>query len=578
MYSSALPGAVRNDQTWSSVTASQPSVNSVINALAFQDRDMNIMYTKGPNTTVMFYLSTKINLKSGGYVSVHRTLPGIVKDNNTYDATERSWFKKAPKNSYYLYGPYVETFTRQPVITLSTMITSSDTNTGESLQTVAAAVMLISELSTIGEITARSRATMEYSIHYYDTLYSFRVVNSVKYTDGGFGVLFSKSTQQVLVWKDQNYPTVIPGTRTFLTISDFDVNLAAKPITGSNIFQYTDPKGVTWIVSPYPFFQPGSINSPSNSGNQLVILVFAQRALAEASLDSLNSNINTTTNSILMSTIIIIACTIAATILLCFLVIEYIARPLEAMRRISEEIAEMSAEDEDKKDYRSVLQKAYVNLNRTDEVGLLAAEYYYIVCLLHNKNMAKRETPKYPPNPFHLGSDVNYDQLSWVQFISLYESRNNVTVARGPVATAVDDLSASMDLDVLGSMNTRGSAKVYMPVATIVPTETNANQMPKSAVQRDSSKYIDVPKEQKKVGWFTSLKSQLYFLSFVLLVGVTVTMLITVISLSRQGVTWMSSSTTQIDNTQVTNMQAITVAKAAYVKVKCSCLSYAFST
>jgi hypothetical protein len=333
-------------------------------------------------------------------------------------------------------------------------------------------------------------------------------------------------------------------------------------------------------VSPNPFFQPGSINSPSNSGNQLVILVFAQRALAEAPLNSLNSNINTTTNSILISTIIIIACTIAATILLCFLVIEYIAGPLEAMRRISEEIAEMSAEDEDKKDYRSVLQKAYVNVDRTDEVGLLAAEYYYIVCLLHNKNMAKRETPKYPPNPFHLGSEVNYDQLSWVQFISLYESRNNVTVARGPVDTAVDDSNASMDLDVLGSMNmnTRGSAKVYMPVATIVPTETNANQMPQSAVQRDSSKYIDIPKEQKKVGWFTSLKSQLYFLSFVLLVGVTVTMLITVISLSRQGVTWMSSSTTQIDNTQVTNMQAITVAKAAYVKVKCSRLSYAFST
>ena len=111
-----------------------------------------------------------------------------------------------------------------------------------------------------------------------------------------------------------------------------------------------------------------------------------------------------------------------------------------------------------------------------------------------------------------------------------------------------------------------------------MPIETNINQMPKSAVQRNSSNYIDVPKEQKKVGWFTSLKSQLYFLSFVLLVGVTVTMLITVISLSRQGVTWMSSSTTQIDNTQVTNMQAITVAKAAYVKVKCSCLSYAFST
>ena len=152
MYSSALPGAARNNQTWSSLTSSHASINSVINALAFQDRDMNLMYTQGPNSTVMFYLSTKISFNSGDYVSVHRTLPGIVKNNNSYDPTMRSWFKKAPLNSYYLYGPYVETFTKQPVITLSSMKTGSDSGTGESLKTVAAAVMLISELSTIGEI------------------------------------------------------------------------------------------------------------------------------------------------------------------------------------------------------------------------------------------------------------------------------------------------------------------------------------------------------------------------------------------------------------------------------------------
>lgn len=152
MYSSALPGAARNNQTWTKLTSSHPSINSVINALAFQDRDMNLMYTQGPNSTVMFYLSTKISLTSGDYVSVHRTLPGIVKNNNSYDPTIRSWFKKAPMNSYYLNGPYVETFTKQPVITLSSMKTGSDSETGESLQTVAAAVMLISELSTIGGI------------------------------------------------------------------------------------------------------------------------------------------------------------------------------------------------------------------------------------------------------------------------------------------------------------------------------------------------------------------------------------------------------------------------------------------
>lgn len=385
-------------------------------------------------------------------------------------------------------------------------------------------------------------------------------MNSVKYTDGGFGVLFSKTTQQVLVWKDQSYHTVFPGTTNFKTIADFDSNLATQPITSSSVFEYTDATGVKWIVSPYPFFLPGSTNNPSNSGNQLVILVFARRSLAVAALDSLNSNISTTTNNILISTIIIIACTIGATILLCFLLIEYIAGPLEAMRRISEEIAEMSAEDEDRKDYRSVLDKAYVNLNRTDEVGLLAAEYYYIVCLLHNKNMAKREAPKYPPNPFHLGTDINYDQLSWIQFISTYESRNNVQVSRLPVAS--EEADASSDLDVLGSLNSPVTAKAYIPVATTIPDENV-----KSTIVKDNSNYINVPKENKKVGWFTSLKSQLYFMSFILLVGVTVTMLITVISVSTQGATWMSSSTTQIDNTQVVNMQAITDAKSVFAQV-----------
>lgn len=149
MYSSTLQGAARDNKTWTSLTSKHSSIDSVINALAYQDRDLNLAFTKGPNTTVMFYISTKISLNSGGYVSVHRTLPGIVQDSNTYDPTATDWFVNAPQNSYYMYGPYVETFTHQPVITLSSMIRSTDVVTGEKLQTVVAGVMLISELASI---------------------------------------------------------------------------------------------------------------------------------------------------------------------------------------------------------------------------------------------------------------------------------------------------------------------------------------------------------------------------------------------------------------------------------------------
>lgn len=111
---------------------------------------MNLMYTRGPNTTVMFYLSTKISLPSGKYFAVHRTFPGIVKNISDYDPPKRQWFTDAKQNSYNLYGPYVETFTEQSVITLSTLSTTTD-STGKSLTTVAAGVMLIRELSSIGK-------------------------------------------------------------------------------------------------------------------------------------------------------------------------------------------------------------------------------------------------------------------------------------------------------------------------------------------------------------------------------------------------------------------------------------------
>jgi hypothetical protein len=78
---------------------------------------------------------------------------------------------------------------------------------------------------------------------------------------------------------------------------------------------------------------------------------------------------------------------------------------------------------------------------------------------------------------------------------------------------------------------------------------------------------MEVPAEDMKVGWFTSLKSQLYMLSGVLLAGVTITMIVTVVSLSGQGATWMNKSSKEIDNVQVSNMEAITYAKSVYVKV-----------
>ena len=389
-------------------------------------------------------------------------------------------------------------------------------------------------------------------------------MNRVQYTNGGFGVLFDKITQSVLVWKDESYNTLKSDNKTFKTVMDFDPQLAAKPIISSEPFKYRDEHGVTWIVSPYPFFQPGKANDPSSSGNRLVILVFAQNSQATAVLDSLNSNINSTTNGVVTATIIVIAITVAATILLCFLVIEYIAHPLEAMRQISEDITRMSAEDEDKRDYSGVIRKALVNLTRTDEVGILAIDYYSIVCLLHNRSMAKRNSPKYPPNPFYFGPNVDHSQLTWPQFVQICKSENPLPTSRVPTS---NEPNTNFDLNVLGSLNSRSAANAsYSRVSSIVPPDVLSNEVGAESWGADDVSEVHVA-AQPKVGWFTSLKSQLYMLSAVLVAGVTVTMIITVVALSRQGVTWMSTSSVDIDDVQVLNMQAMTYAKSVYVEV-----------
>ena len=400
-----------------------------------------------------------------------------------------------------------------------------------------------------------------------------KIVNNVQYTYGGFGVLIWKSTQEVLVWKNSNITN--SNSSKIQTVRDFDPILASrsKDLTQKGSFEYSDPKGLTWIVAAYPFFVPGMDDiDPSSSSNNLVILVFAQRSLALKSLDTLNTNIAVTTSFIVQTTCIIIAATVAATLVLVFLIIQYMSAPLEGMLRLSEELIQMSAEDDENKDYRSILQRAYRNLDRTDEIGILAIDYYYLVCMLHNKHV-EREELKFPLNPFHIppsDSSTNTPYaVTWSQFVAVLKNTDpatspaDITPALAPAdAMKIDDFYWPLPKKKIPDYNNIELA-ARQQQSTVVEQD--------SATQRaTSNRYILIPNSANflQVGWLTSLKSQLSFLSVALLVGVIITMIVTAVSLSKQGYIWMSASTTEIDDNQVLNMQAITVSKSAYVKVR----------
>ena len=398
------------------------------------------------------------------------------------------------------------------------------------------------------------------------------------------------NTKEVLVWKNSNVENNVfnEATQTFKTISDFDPNLANVNLLTKNSFVYSDPTGIEWIVSVVPFFETTAYTSKNPSpplSKTLAILVFADKAAAQSVLNDFNSNINTTTSKIFTATIIIIACTAGIVILLMIALIFFITAPLETMRKLSHEIMEISAEDEDKKDYGEILQKSFTNLNRTDEVGILAADYYHIVCILHNRNLEKRETPKYPPNPFFIDqyNMKDFNLLNWSEYLKILQPMilsqkvNSISSESSHKSTNNADHDNMGNLDVLGSMMSQrkvDSGIEMIPVSTRDDLEAQDDSLryPEKSIKTSQNskgrdKYYAVDFKVKKVGYLTSLKSQLYSLSGILLSGCVITMIITIVSLSEQGVNWMSKSSNQISDSQVENMISITNTKAVYVKV-----------
>ena len=147
--------SIRDDIQWNNTLKEYPIVNSVINALAVQDGDAKLMYTRGPNTTIMLTLSTKISLVSSSYedhyLSAHRLFPGILRNRTDYDPPQRTWFKNAKDGSFYFYGPFIGGFYKYPLITLSSKKTIIDSVTKLPIVVVSAADMAVTEVSAIGE-------------------------------------------------------------------------------------------------------------------------------------------------------------------------------------------------------------------------------------------------------------------------------------------------------------------------------------------------------------------------------------------------------------------------------------------
>lgn len=553
LYSSASASSIQDDTTWE-LAVSNPTLQRVINQQSYLDNDFGIIYANGPNTTVMFYASTKVFLQDEYYVS-HRTFPGIVKNVSNYDPSKRSWFLNAPVDAFYLYGPYRETFTRQLVLTISSkkILNVKIPSTGQtaSAEVVVASVVLLDDLQ--------------------------KMISSVQYIDDGFGVLLRLETFEVLVWKNSSFSTFDNETSSFFTLDHFDPVLASYDIVSNNIIEYTDKYKTDWIVSSNPFFSTQQYGSPVEQ-DSLIMLVFAKKDLAMTPLTPLTHNIQSTTSKVASSTIILCAIIFIVEAIIVIAFISIITGPLDSLLSISSDIVKIVADFDELRDYSSCIANPVFHSIRYDEIGLLLLEFYNIVCKLHRTNEEKKNTPKNPVNVFCM--DHN-EPISWKLFTNCFLSPMAVDQAcmgnrtTKPASVVIDDL------DILGAMNQQTSQGQQLVlnkddhISIDIHEESSSESVSKKYFWFNEYRKI-VPENIKKSSIFLSLKAYLWLINIFLLVGIILIMIFTAFTLRSEGVNWMESSSPRfIENAQM-DLASIALIKSTFVKVndvKCFYLS-----
>ncbi|RYH00549.1 hypothetical protein EON65_49190, partial [archaeon] len=193
LYSSALGSAVKTIKKWNDELASSEALRDARDALAVQDEDQQVMFMNTDSFLTFLYLTAKVTASDDSYRVLLRTFPGVSKTSSTYDPTTRSWFKLSGREHVLLYGPYLETFTKQAVLTLSYKETL--TYLDHSVEIVSSAVVGVD---------------------------SFRqIATSVEYQHNGFAAIYNKVTNQVLAWGNRT-DLLDENTGSFKTMHDID--------------------------------------------------------------------------------------------------------------------------------------------------------------------------------------------------------------------------------------------------------------------------------------------------------------------------------------------------------------------
>jgi hypothetical protein len=194
----------------------------------------------------------------------------------------------------------------------------------------------------------------------------------------------------------------------FYTLVELDAGFADHDLRSAGRFDYYDHEGTKWLVAVSPCF-PTTDAVTGATEEVLTILVFSKWSDLTSTLPALRTSITRTSDSIVFFTCILSAALLAALLLWIVWFVAWLTSPLAKMRAILQQVIVIMVEDERHRDYSDVVNDSWFNLNRNDELGHLSTVFWYMIVQLHNNNVAKRNRPLYPVNPFHIDTVLLLD-------------------------------------------------------------------------------------------------------------------------------------------------------------------------
>jgi HAMP domain-containing protein len=316
----------------------------------------------------------------------------------------------------------------------------------------------------------------------------------------------------------------------------------------------------------------------------LIVLVFSNWDEATQTLPALQDDIASTTKDV--TTFICILC---AALWCCILIaaislVTWLTAPLERIGSICSEIIQIAAEDELKRDYSAVVLDSHtLTTRRTDEIGILAANFGHMVMYLHNATVSKKHKSKNMVNPLYFANPESWNMRndSLLTIYDLFQAMrpsSNVALVEAPSAPALPtDALSTIRFSAVPLGDPEENHEMRHGKARVQPMEIDSTFSKSGQSGGKVALATEVAGNYSQVTVAEALPvvprplvtvtAYLSALGTLLLVALVAIMIVTIVTLQREGYNWMSDTTSSITAQEMTNLMTVTNAKAVFMKV-----------